>query len=32
VELGDHVGEAHSAWGNESWKYSIELDRNRWGI
>ena len=32
VDLGEHVGEKHSAWLNESWKYAIPLDRERWGI
>jgi glycosyltransferase involved in cell wall biosynthesis len=32
IEMGDHVGERHSAWSNESWKYAVEVDRNRWKI
>lgn len=32
VDLGDHVGERHSAWNNESWKYAVDIDRERWGI
>ncbi len=32
VELGDHVGEAHSAWGNQSHLHAQPIDRERWGI
>lgn len=32
LDLGDHVGETASAWGNESYKYAIPLNRERWGI
>jgi glycosyltransferase involved in cell wall biosynthesis len=32
IDLGEHVGEQHSAWNNESWKYAVPLDRERWGV
>ena len=32
LDLGDHVGDRVSAWGNESWKYAQPLDRARWGV
>ena len=32
VDLGTHVGEEKSAWGNESYKYAQALDRERWGV
>lgn len=32
IDLGTHIGEAHSAWGNRSHEYAIPLDRARWGI
>ena len=32
VDLGTHIGEEKSAWGNESYKYAQALNRERWGI
>jgi len=32
VDLGDHVGERLSAWGNESYKIAVPVDRERWGL
>jgi hypothetical protein len=32
VELGDHVGEEVSAWGNQSHKIARPVDRARWRI
>ena len=32
VDLGTHIGEEKSAWGNESYKYAQALDRERWGV
>jgi glycosyltransferase involved in cell wall biosynthesis len=32
IDLGDHVGEAHSAWGNQSHLHAVPLDRERWKI
>ena len=32
LDLGEHVGEAHSAWGNQSHLYAQPLDRARWGV
>lgn len=32
VELGEHVGETQSAWGNQSHLYAQPLDRTRWGL
>lgn len=32
VELGDHVGEEVSAWGNQSHLYAQPVDRARWGV
>lgn len=32
VDLGDHIGLEHSAWGNQSHLYAVPVDRERWGI
>lgn len=32
LDLGDHVGEAHSAWGNQSHLYAQPIDRERWKV
>lgn len=34
LDLAEHIGEGDglSAWGNESWRQAIPLDRQKWGI
>lgn len=32
LDLGDHVGDKVSAWGNESYKIAAPINRERWGI
>lgn len=32
LDLCDHIGEKSSAWGNESWRYAVPLDREKWGF
>jgi glycosyltransferase involved in cell wall biosynthesis len=32
IDMGIHEGEKVSAWGNESWKYAVEVDRERWKV
>lgn len=32
LDLADHIGEQHSAWGNESWKYARPVDKSLYGF
>lgn len=32
LDLVDHIGERDSAWGNQSWKYAVEIDREGLGF
>jgi len=32
LDLVDHIGERESAWGNQSWKYAVEIDREGLGF
>lgn len=32
LDLADHIGEQHSAWGNESYLFAQPVDREKWGL